>query len=147
MKSQDAKQIKRLFDLPFAATNQPGDEAATRVKGEFGRVIERAECSGVWLEAVVDRLMATAQRFPPPAELATAIEDTPRPETQKAPMGCDDCHGSGWHHFTQRVKTAAGSYEADVCQFCHCSLGQWKRAAEQARKTKSEERARSRAIA
>ena len=122
MNRQDNKQVKRLFSLPFA----PSGDAAKDSRQEFERILDRARCEGRWLESVVNGLMDSSQRFPAPAEMVQALNETPRAETQTGPNGCGYCE-DGWLRSKRQV-TIGGmdGYEADFSGLCSCARGQWK---------------------
>lgn len=125
------KQAKRLLRLPFAPSEQEDQKG---LLDEFRRVLRPRVLTEAHCAAVVDHLIAHSQRCPPPVEVIEAVETVDAPDVAKAPMGCADCRGSGFRSFSKRVKVGAHQYEAEFADFCGCSLGEFKRAAEARRK-------------
>lgn len=133
------QQIKRLMRLPFAPAERDDIQA---VAEEFKRVLKTRVVTDAHCAAVIDHLMAHAQRCPPPAEVIEAAERVEAPDAVKAPMGCQQCHGSGFRSFTRKVKAGVHEYEAEIADFCQCALGEFKRAGEA--RDKAEREAKSR---
>ena len=121
------KELKRLMKLPFAPQNS---EDAEQLMAEYRRIARRDARSLAHFLRAVDHLVDTSSRVPPPAMLANAILETPVPEREKAPMGCEICQGNGWQSFTRMV----GKQLLDYADFCVCDLGQFLRNAEIKRK-------------
>lgn len=123
------RQLKRLYRLPFA----PADEDIKPINDELQRIIRRDCKSDAHLGAVTDHLMDTAQRFPTVADLAAAFRDIDPPElpdysTDRGPMGCEACQGSGWRSYQKHVTLPNGvGYVAEFADFCDCAKGRWKR--------------------
>lgn len=125
-----SKQAKRLLALPFA----PHDPEDIRsLLEDFKRILRPRTLTDGHCAAVVDYLIDHSQRCPPPAEIIAAVDTVEAPDEAKAPMGCQDCKGSGFRRFTRRVKVNNGQheYDADFADFCTCRLGEFKRAGEQ----------------
>ena len=134
--TETKKQIKRLMLLPFRPTER---EESAELQREYRRVLSRC-LSDQHLVAVVDYVIDSSVRCPPPADLARALDVVAPPEKAKAPMGCEVCKGTGWEHFEQTAYTMAGNYTADYCRFCSCERGQWMKKSEEQRAEKRNEK-------
>lgn len=115
-----AKEANRLFTLPFP----PAGEDRKSMVREYvyalrGRVSTKEHCI-----AVIDWLVQHSPRCPTPADVIAATDSVRAPDKAKAPMGCSECHGSGYVSFTRLVKLKNGmEYDADFSKPCACELG------------------------
>jgi hypothetical protein len=126
------KELSRLLRLPFAPQSK---EEIDGLMGEYRRIACRDAQSLAHFLGAVDHLVDTSSRVPPPAALKEAILETPVPEREKAPLGCEICNGSGWRSFQKMVHpSGVDAYLADFATFCGCERGQWMKAKEQERK-------------
>lgn len=130
-------QIARLMRLPFAPADE---EDAKALAIEYRRVLRSSVQSDEHLRAVADFLIDRCEKVPPPAQVSNAAIEVSDPGSQKAPLGCDVCRGSGWKSFSRTAHTPAGSYMADYADFCDCDRGVWMREIERQRKAEGESR-------
>jgi hypothetical protein len=139
------KELKRLLKLPFAPQDE---EEIDSLMAEYRRIAQRDAKSLAHFLRAVDRLIDSASRVPPPAELVQSLRETPVPEREAAPLGCGTCNGTGWRSFQKWVSPAGVEpYMADYADFCACDRGIFMRKADAARKEEQAAKRRSKGSA
>jgi len=90
-------QVGRLMGLPFAPTDRDGIAGAI---AEFKRVLRSGCKSDAHLVAVVDHIMDSSPRIPPPAEVLAACAEVRPTDSGGLPAPCERCRdnhsGGNW---------------------------------------------------
>lgn len=124
------KQVGRMLRLPFAPS---APEDLKGLADEYARVLNTCCKDDRHCAAIIDAVIDTSERVPPPSAILSAAETVPAPN-HKGPMGCTICAGSGWQSFTRN------GY--DCADFCPCDRGEWMKACEKQRNEEKDAKAR-----
>lgn len=94
------------------------------MKTEFRRVLRNVCHGAAHVKAVIDHIVDTAMRFPPPAELASTAQDVPYEAAGSAPRGCDECQRTGYRQIER--KAMQSSIKAEGTGITYPSALRWK---------------------